>query len=100
MESTPGYRWYHKALALVMAVVIMEIGIFLMIYPWMEDYWPKSFFAYLDPAWDRIWQSPYFRGAITGLGIVNVYIAFTEVVRLRRFAQPRPIETSDEFSRE
>ena len=82
-----GYRWYHKALALLTAILIMEIGLFLAIYPW-TDYWDDSWFSYLSPAWDKIWMSPYFRGGLTGLGVVNVLIACLEVIGLRRFAPP------------
>ena len=80
------YRWYHKALALLTAILIMEFGLFLAVYPW-TDYWDDSWFSYLTPAWDKIWMSPYFRGAITGLGVVNVFIACSEVIGLRRFAR-------------
>jgi len=29
----------------------------------------------------------YVRGGLTGLGVVNLYISLTEVLRLRRFAR-------------
>jgi hypothetical protein len=29
----------------------------------------------------------YVRGAISGLGVVNLYVAFVEIFRLRRFAR-------------
>ena len=85
MEDGPQYRWYHKALALLGAILIMELGIFMVVYPWMDD-WSKSFFSYLNPNWDKIWESPYFRGAVSGVGLINIYISFTEVLRLRRFS--------------
>jgi hypothetical protein len=33
------------------------------------------------------WFNAYVRGAVSGLGIVNVYIALLEIFRLRRFAR-------------
>lgn len=82
------YKWYHKLLALLGAVLIMELGIFLSVYPWFDE-WDRSFFSYLSPAWDRLWVNPYFKGAVSGLGVVNIFIAFGEVLRLRRFSTPR-----------
>ena len=39
------------------------------------------------PLWAQsVWVSPYFRGAISGIGLVNIYISFVEVFRLRRFS--------------
>jgi hypothetical protein len=92
--AAPRVRWYHKALAVLTAVLIMEIGLFLVIYPW-TDYWDDSWFSYLSPAWDRLWMSPYFRGGVTGLGLVNIAIACSEIIGLRRFAAPLPAEDEE-----
>jgi hypothetical protein len=79
------YRWYHKMASVTTAIFCFELGVFLLIFPWVES-WSTSYLAYL-PLWARpVWLSPYFRGAITGLGVVNIYISFWEVFRLRRFS--------------
>lgn len=83
------YRWYHKASALLGIVFCLEIGIFLMAMPW-TPYWDGNFFLSIQPGWRQFWNSSYARGAVTGLGALNVYIAFGEVVRLRRFANDPP----------
>jgi hypothetical protein len=88
-EETPRFRWYHKAFALAFVVFCLEIGIVLMVLPWTE-YWDNNFFATLvppewSPGWQRYWDNPYVRGAVSGLGIVNVMISFSELFRLRRF---------------
>jgi len=80
------YRWYHVALALIFIVFCMELGMFLVIFPW-SDYWDRSFFAWLTPEWRLYWANAYLRGGVSGLGIVNVYIALVEIFRLRRFAR-------------
>jgi hypothetical protein len=82
------HKWHHKLLALLGAVLIMELGIFLVVFPWFDE-WDRSYFSYLNAEWDRIWASPYFKGAVSGLGLVNIFIAFSEVLRLRRFSTPR-----------
>jgi hypothetical protein len=50
------------------------------------DPWPNNYFATVVPEWRRFWVSPYVRGAVSGLGLVNVVIALSEVFRLRRFS--------------
>ena len=35
--------------------------------PWLRDYWTSS----------------YFRGALSGLGLLNIYISLGELLRLR-----------------
>ena len=81
----PEYRWYHKLSALIFILFCMELGAFLLFFPWTE-YWDHNFFSALVPEWHYFWGNSYVRGAISGLGVVNFYIAFLEVLRLRRFA--------------
>lgn len=79
------YRWYHKIGSVLVAIFCFEIGVFLLVYPWISD-WDVTYYAFL-PLWARtVWVSPYFRGAISGLGVLNIYISFVEVFRLRRFS--------------
>ena len=87
-SATPGYRWYHKASALLFIVFCLEIGVVLLIFPWSE-YWDNNFFANWTPQLRDIWENPYVRGAVSGLGIVNIFISFGELFRLRRFSRPR-----------
>ncbi len=81
----PRFKWYHKVFALLVAAIGFEVGLFLMVFPWM-DIWPNNYFATMVPEWRRFWVNPYVRGAISGLGLVNVFIALSEVFRLRRFS--------------
>ena len=80
------YRWYHKLTALLFIVFCLEIGVVLLVFPWSE-YWDNNFFATWAPKLRTYWDSAYMRGAVSGLGIVNVFLAFTEMLRLRRFSK-------------
>jgi hypothetical protein len=84
--DTPHYRWYHVAMALIFIVFCLELGMFLVIFPW-SDFWDQSLFSAFAPAWRQYWENTYLRGAVSGLGIVNVYIALAEIFRLRRFSR-------------
>ena len=80
----PDDRWYHKAAAILFVTFCLEVGFFLLIFPWTDN-WDKfaSFAARLRPYCDNL----YVRGAISGIGIVNLYISLGEMFRLRRFAK-------------
>jgi len=80
-----GFRWYHKLVGLLFVILCFEVGIFLVAFPW-SSYWNVNFFSGLSPAWAEIWVSPYARGAVTGLGFVNLYVSLLEVFRLQRFS--------------
>jgi hypothetical protein len=72
-----------RLLRLCFAIFTFEIGLFLIVFPWV-DIWSLNYFSGWLPALENVWDEPYFRGAITGLGLVNVYVACAEVLRLVR----------------
>ena len=82
----PVYRWYHKASALLFIVFCLEVGVVLLVFPWSE-YWDNNFFSNWIPMTRDLWDHSYLRGAVSGLGIVNIFISFSELFRLRRFSK-------------
>lgn len=86
-EAGESYRWYHKVAALVYIFFCFEIGVFLVLFPWIDPLWPDNFFSGFGPLWREIWISPYLRGAISGLGVIDIGISFAELFRLRRFSK-------------
>jgi hypothetical protein len=88
--TRPAYKWHQKLIGLLAVIVCFELGVFLMVFPWVSD-WDLNYFSSLPFWFQNIWRSAYFRGAISGLGVLNVWISFSEVFRLRRFsASSRP----------
>jgi hypothetical protein len=75
--------WHQKLATLLFIMVCFEVGLFLTVFPWM-DYWDRNSIAAVSPAFRDIWDSAYFRGALSGLGLVNIYISLAEVFRLRK----------------
>ena len=86
--AAPEYRWYHMFSAFVFILFCMAIGTFLLLFPWTE-FWEHNLFSSVVPEWHRFWENAYVRGAVSGLGVVNLYISSLEIVRLRRFAVRR-----------
>jgi hypothetical protein len=82
----PQPRWYHKAAAVLLVAFCIEVGFFLLIFPW-TDHWDTNYFSNILPTLQPYWDNLYFRGAISGIGVVNLYIALLELFRLRRFAR-------------
>ena len=61
-----------------------EIGLFVVIFPWMGDAWDLNYFQSLGPVLRNVRDEPYFHGAISGLGLLNIYIAMLQIARLFR----------------
>jgi hypothetical protein len=82
----PTYHWYRKVSAVVFITYCLEIGLYLLIVPWTES-WDGNYFSGLLPQVKPYWDNLYVRGAVSGLGAVNLYISLVEIFRLRRFAR-------------
>lgn len=65
-------------------ILCFELGVFLVVYPWMDS-WDTNQIAFWRENWSGIWLSPWFRGAISGLGAVNLIIALVELYRYLRY---------------
>lgn len=64
----------NRFLYVILLLVWLELGIILIIVPWSQ-FWDANFFVYRYPALGLVVNSSYIRGAISGLGVVNVFLA-------------------------
>jgi hypothetical protein len=63
----------NRVLRIILLLVWLEIGLVLILVPW-SDVWDVNFFLYQYPTLGLIFMNPYLRGAISGLGLLNVLI--------------------------
>jgi hypothetical protein len=68
-------------MALLLAAFFLEIGFVLLVVPW-SSYWDRNFFSLSWPALHALLTSNYVRGAISGLGIINVMAAVGEIAEI------------------
>ena len=59
-------------------IFALEIGIFLVVFPWTH-WWERNWLPVNLVSWADLWMSPYVRGVVSGLGLLNVYVAFAEL---------------------
>jgi hypothetical protein len=78
--------WPRRLLQVSLALFTFEIGLFLAIFPWTE-YWNTNYFQTIVPGLGDVWDQPAFRGFLTGLGLVNIYLACLQVVNAFRRSQ-------------
>ncbi len=81
--QAPKKRWQGKLLTACFAIFAFEIGLVLIVFPW-QDSWSLNYFQDLSPTIENLWDEPSFRGLVTGLGFINIYIALLQVIRLFR----------------
>ena len=71
---------------LLIIAVLIELGLLLIVVPW-STYWERNYFAQVSPLVEAIVTNNFVRGAITGLGAVNVIAALTDLASLVRRRQ-------------
>ena len=81
--NQPRKHW----LLLCFALFSFEIGIFLVVFPWMDN-WSLNYFPGAFPRLEDVWEEPALKGAFSGLGMVNVYVAILTLMRLFRRSDP------------
>jgi hypothetical protein len=74
---------------LFFAACFFEAGLLLIILPWTV-LWDRNYLLAAVPWVHEIVQNPYVRGAVSGLGIVNLGIGVAEIAALvaERFGAP------------
>src|SRR3954464_9069220 len=78
----PGLRPEDRILIrrLVFVAFFLEIGLLLVVLPWSE-FWEHNYFAVSWPLIQTIVTNNYVRGGISGLGIVNLIVGVTDLLR-------------------
>lgn len=66
---------------LLLAAFFLEVGFVLVVVPW-SSYWDRNFFAQSWPPLHAVLTSNYVRGAVSGLGVVNVLAAVGELAEV------------------
>src|SRR5579875_1208539 len=84
-ETKPSrfHKWHRRVLAFCLIVFAFELGLFLVVFPWLDN-WDLSWVPVHSPGLASVWMSPYFRGALSGLGLLNIYVAASELVKQLR----------------
>ena len=82
-------KWHQRVLGIFLIVVAFEVGLVLLIAPWLAR-WETTWVPTFSPRLAAIWVSPYFRGALSGLGLLNLYVSLNEASRqIAAFFKPR-----------
>jgi hypothetical protein len=63
---------------LLLTAFFFEAGLVLVIVPW-SDYWERNYFVQALPILGTFVTNDFVRGAVSGLGLVNLLAGFVEV---------------------
>lgn len=66
---------------LLLAALFFEMGLALLVIPW-SIYWDRNLFTAMVPGLRGLLANDFVRGAVSGLGVVNLAAGAAELYRL------------------
>jgi hypothetical protein len=81
---------------LALIALFLEVGFALVIVPW-SAFWDRNYFAQAVPQVHALITNNFVRGAVSGLGLVNIVVGISELVSLllaRHASSPLPLQTT------
>ena len=73
----------NRLLAILYILFCFEVGVLLFVFPWVS-LWSKNFFVGHYPWVSSMARNYFVRGAISGVGLADIWLAFYEMWRFRR----------------
>ena len=66
---------------LLVVAYFLEVGLILILVPW-SGFWERNYFTHMLPLADSFLSSPVVRGAVSGLGVINVVAGIADLASL------------------
>jgi hypothetical protein len=76
-------RWLERAELFLRVLLRMYIGLALCYAPWSRTFWDQNPLFTQFPALETLAALGAVRGLVTGLGLLNLWIAFRDAIRHR-----------------
>lgn len=73
-----------KVLFSIYILYCFEIGLFLVIFPWMDAWRQNSLLSHY-PLIEGLFLNNFFRGAVSGLGLANIVLGTWEIAHFRYY---------------
>ncbi len=66
---------------ILLVAYFLEVGVLLVFVPW-SAFWERNYFTQLVPGLAATLGNPFVRGAVSGLGVINLIAGVAELFSL------------------
>lgn len=73
----------------------MQVGLLLIVLPWSPTFWEHNYFAMAWPPLRTLLLNDFVRGAVSGLGVVNLFAGFADLALLFGVRRPEHLQASE-----
>jgi hypothetical protein len=75
--------WLQRISLCVLVLFCVYLGVLVMVLPWWTRMWDQNMFLEARPQLARLMHMGAVRGAISGLGLLDIWIGISEAVHYR-----------------
>jgi hypothetical protein len=75
--------WLQRISLCVLVLFCVYLGVLVMVLPWWTRMWDQNMFLAARPHLARVLHMGAVRGAISGLGLLDIWIGISEAVHYR-----------------
>jgi hypothetical protein len=79
--------WLHRFTVLMFGFVCVVVGVLLVILPWRPE-WTDNRLLMVSPALRALVANGFFRGICSGLGMLDIWIGFSEALQYHEEKRP------------
>lgn len=76
----------------MLVAFFLEVGLLLIVLPW-SAFWERNYFAETWPALGGLLANNFVRGAVSGIGVINLWAAFADLTLALTRRRNEPSET-------
>ena len=74
----------NKVLYVIYVLYCLEVGIFLLVFPWMR-LWDQNLLLQYSSYLRFLFLNDFFRGAVSGLGVANLILGVWEIAHFQGY---------------
>lgn len=79
-SDPPVPLWYQRVSLAILVVFCFYVGVLVVLLPWTR-YWQENHYLLTSPVLGPVLNSGITRGAISGLGLLDIWIGISEIIQ-------------------
>ncbi len=80
---------------MLLVAFFIEVGLLLVVVPW-SSFWERNYFLQMLPVLRPVLTNAFVRGAVSGLGVVNLCAGLIEIVPMFLERAPHDVSFGEE----